>query len=109
MGKRLRWSAVPWLDTLADLRPFGPAENTVEQGQTITLGLLIPEPFGRDTTSMLTIRTENWRAGAVTLAITKVLTFDIEPDKPPMNMDLLRNPVRKVYPDDNGANEPDGD
>lgn len=107
MDKFPRYSAVPWLDTQADLRPFGPAETTVEHGATVTLGFLVPDPFGRNTTAMVSIRTDDWRTGTVTLAITNVLTFDAEPAKKPMDMTLLRNPARKAFPDDTRSDEGD--
>jgi hypothetical protein len=101
-----RWTAVPWLDTLADLRAFGPVETTVEHGSDVTLGLLIPDPFGKNTTAMLSIRATDWRSGDVTLAITNVLSFDAGPvkERPAMDLGLLSNPVRKEFPDDNGCN-----
>lgn len=102
------YSAVPWLRDVADLRSFGPVETIVEHGREVTFGLLIPEPFGRDTTAMLQITTKDWRSGDVTLAITNALSFDYEPRR--KRADLLSNPVRKAFPDqldDNGAGDVD--
>lgn len=108
--ERPRWTAVPWLETSADLRSFGPPETTVENGRDICLGLLVPDPFGANTTAILSIRTTGWKNGVVTLAITNALTFDVEPKKKPaMDLDLLSNPARKDYPDDNGASDVDED
>lgn len=95
MDKRPRYTAVPWLQTAADLRAFGPPETTVECGETITMGLLVPDPFGPGTTAMLSITTADWRAGKVTLAITNTLHFETGKQRDRgMDMDLLSNPRR---------------
>lgn len=107
-GEKL-FSAVPWLKDDMDLRPYGAVETTIEHGNEITLGLLVPDPFGKSTTAMLSIRNADWRKGGVadlTLAITNVLRFDVQP-KPgaaiPINLSSGPLPAEL---DDNGANDP---
>jgi len=110
------WAAVPWLHTSIDLRPFGEPETTVliNGGQEIAHGLHIPTPFGKDTEATLLVRAIRGNGndgGEITLSIGEAIPFDVRVEahyaraRQPMNMDLLSNPVRKAFPDDNGAND----
>lgn len=76
-----RYSAVPWLLDDADLRPMGPAEICFESGHAIAMQLLIPNPFGPETTVMLSIATEDWRNKEVKLAIGERVYDAIAPAK----------------------------
>lgn len=103
-----RFAAVPWLDTLADLRAYGPPEGSVEHGAAVTLRLFIPEPWGRETSAVLNITTEDWRNGDVRLAIGRRMAFRVGDPPPTTALDqLLSNPRRDDYPDDNGASDVD--
>jgi hypothetical protein len=107
------WSSVPWLKDSADLRAMGPAECAVELPDDLTLGLLIPDPFGKETAAVLSVHATKGNGndgGTITLAITNVLAFDVKPKAPErsaMDLDLLSNPVRKPFPDDNGCEDVD--
>jgi hypothetical protein len=103
--KPLRYTAVPWLLTEVDLRAMGPAEFCFESGDAIAMQLLIPNPFGNDTTVMLSIATEDWRNKEVKLAIGERVS-EWHPIETP-----VKRTTKKFYPppDDNGANEPDED
>lgn len=69
-----RFSAVPWLDTDSDLRPFGEPETSIDNfaAQERIIGLYIAWPFGRDTDALLSIRA-NLGSGEVTLAISTLV------------------------------------
>jgi hypothetical protein len=94
-----RFSAVPWLAD-SDLRPMGRAETEVELygGQEITHGLLIREPFGKETDAMLAVkatRGDGNDGGTITLAITDVIAYAVTPTLPVMDMRKLQsNPIR---------------
>jgi hypothetical protein len=108
------WSSVPWLKDSADLRAMGPAECAVELPDDLTLGLLIPDPFGKETAAVLSVHATKGNGndgGTITLAITNVLAFDVKPkpERSAMDLDLLSNPVRKPFPDDNGASDIEDD
>lgn len=76
-----RYTAVPWLLTDVDLRAMGPAEICFESGHAIAMQLLIPDPFGRDSSVMLSIATEDWRTKEVKLAIGKRVQETAQPKK----------------------------
>lgn len=99
-----RYAAVPWLAD-SDLYAMGPAETTVEVGSDITHGLLIREPFGKDTDAMLAIHATHGNGndgGRVTLAITTVLTIEHAP-QPVMDMRRLQSNPRRVDGDTGDA------
>lgn len=77
----LRYSAVPWMLTDVDLRAMGPAEICFETGHAIAMQLLIPHPFGPDTSVMLSIATEDWRTKEVKLSIGERVQDTYEPAK----------------------------
>jgi hypothetical protein len=85
-ARPLRFSQVPWLSDMADLRPMGPPETAVECGETdLTLGLWIPHPFGRDTDATLSIHATVGNGndgGTITLAISNVVYKRDEDAKP---------------------------
>lgn len=89
-----RFSAVPWLaDT--DLAPMGAPETSVEMPDDITLGLLICDPFGKDSDAMLAIRAQRGNGndgGDITLSIGSVV------ERVTVNIDinLQSNPHRGV-------------
>ncbi len=91
-----RFTAVPWLHTRADLRAYGPPETTVEHGAAVTLGMLIPDPFGPGTSAVLSIHTADWKGidGDVTVAITDRLVFGPEL---PTDVTFISNPIRRDY------------
>lgn len=71
----MRFIAGRWMDE-ADFEAFGPPETSVEMPGDLTLGLVIPHPFGRDTDAMLTIHaqeTPDDPGGIITLAIGSVV------------------------------------
>lgn len=70
----LRFSAVPWMLDLVDLRPMGPAEVCYENGHAIAMQLIIPDPFGPDSSVLLSIATEDWRYTDVKLSIGERVT-----------------------------------
>lgn len=88
-----RYSAVPWLADDSDLSPMGSPEASVEMPGDLTLGLLIPHPFGKDADAMLAIHaheTPDDPGGIITLAITTI----VERTTKAMDMTLLSNPRR---------------
>lgn len=113
------WSAVPWLSTSIDLRPYGQPESTVliNGGAEIAHGLHVPTPFGKDTEATLLVRAIRGNGndgGEITLSIGAAMPFDVRVEsyyqqKSAPDLNLSSNPVRTAFPDDNGANEPDGD
>jgi len=76
-----RYSAVPWLLDDVDLRAMGPAEICFESGHAIAMQLLIPNPFGPDSSVMLSIATEDWRTKEVKLSIGEHVRQTYEPAK----------------------------
>jgi hypothetical protein len=108
-----RYSRVPWLLDSADLREMGAPESVVNVGNQIALGLHIPHPFGRESDATLIVRAVRGNGndgGVISLAIGAAMTFDCWPPKAPesepMRMELLSNPFRRQFSDDNGANDP---
>ena len=80
---RVRYSTVPWLRDVSDLRPYGAPETTVElcHGRDITHGLRIVAPFGPGTDAMLAVHAVR-DSGVITLAITNVIAYDLVPVEP---------------------------
>ena len=76
-----RYSSVPWLND-ADLSPAGVPETVVEiANDEIALGMVIRNPFGRGTDTMVTVHAFR-RTGVILLAerdSIQVDTFTIEP------------------------------
>lgn len=113
------WSAVPWLGTSSDLRPYGEPDTSVlvNGGEQIAHGLHVPTPFGMDTDATLivkAIRGNGNDGGIITLSIGDALPLEVRVEahyhtREPMPMELLSNPIRKVFPDDNGASDIDDD
>jgi hypothetical protein len=75
MGAR-RYSRVPWLND-SDLTPYGQPETTVEHGFTISHGLLVKQPFGPGTDTILTICAN--RGGRITATESVGAELPIEP------------------------------
>lgn len=89
-----RYSAVPWLSE-ADLVPMGAPETSIEAPGDLTLGLVIPHPFGPGD-AMLAIHaqeTPNDPGGIISLAITALVEREVPPA---MDMTLLSGPRRHI-------------
>jgi hypothetical protein len=109
-----RYSAVSWLLDRMDLRPMGSAEVVITSpcDEEIVKAFHIPRPFDNRTHATLVVHATRGNGndgGVITLAISdfEVVRDDDDiliPPKP-MDMTLLRNPARRDYPDDNGAND----
>lgn len=90
-----RYSTVPWLGA-ADLRPFGPPEQSVRSETAIAHVLRIPAPFGRDTEALIQITADQDSkviAMAIVTAVGKSLPVDLR--------EMQSNPRRRQ--DDDGA------
>lgn len=73
-----RFSGVPWISTVADLRPQGPPETYIDDPAKATHvdGLAVRAPFGTDTDAILTITAQKGNGndgGTITVAIGTVL------------------------------------
>ena len=89
-----RHSHVPWLED-SDLKPMGAPETTVELGGNaeIAHGLVIPQPFGPGSDTILTIHAV-MATGVITLAIAETLAIETAP--PPPDVPVHSNPRRFV-------------
>jgi hypothetical protein len=110
-----RFSLVPWLSDRMDLRPMGRPEAVckAEDDSEIAFAWHVPRPFDPRSHGTLVVHARRGNGndgGVIALSISEFEVVRGEDEYAPvtksgMDTSLLSNPVRKEFPDDNGAND----